>query len=786
MEANRALGEDRPTIDLTAVPGNVITLGILPSGPDDETSGDLNVTRGLSLVGAGALSTVIDANGAVLHSRAVRVEAGEVTILGLTIRNGQATSYDLGYTEGGGVYAGPGSNLTLSDCRIHSSVALSGGGLHAYIAVVRVEDSEISGNAAQIGGGLSNVGGSVTIRRSLVDGNRAERGGGLYEGGGGFLTSSMVIIDSAVVRNRVECPTYSCGGGGLKIEGTGGLTLENVTISGNTADLGGGIFRSLDAFEAPVAQPIRIFNSTITDNRAAGQIKASGRGGGVYHTAPAPDRFTFENTILAGNLGTLFDGLGFITVPDECEGTLTSNGGNLMKTNPLDCTVLGQVMFADPGLGALAHNGGPTPTHALIPESPAIDSGAPGGCRNRSGELLTADQRGAVRPFGSACDIGAFESNECTYALGSTAVYVPNHGSTGSVPLVVNDARCSWTVKSNVSWIVVTPGVGSSGSGMIGYIAAASPAGARRGEITVADQRFLVMQGFEGSRADFDGDRRSEIAIYRPASGSWYYLESVTGFTAGTARIWGAPLDIPVWGDYDGDGRTDVTVYRPSTGHWFVLQSSTAYGARATYQWGTTGDMPVPGDYDGDGTTDVAIYRPSTGMWYVLFSASGFTAGAGYGWGAGQDIPIPGDYDGDGRADLAVYRPSTSHWFIRLSSSAYTVWTTYQFGGEDDDPVPADYDGDGCTDIGIYRRSTGDWFTLESAAGFTGGRWRAWGGWGDLPVPADYDGDGRADIAVYRPSTGHWFILESGTGFSTWLTYQWGTAGDVSILARER
>lgn len=256
-----------------------------------------------------------------------------------------------------------------------------------------IRDASASGGA----GGILAFG-SVTVNRCFITNNFVNGAGG----GVNLIGGSHVITDSTISGN-----TSSSQGGGINNQANP-LELVNCTISGNSGSVAGGAGMFVGAFSPGQATTVTIRSCTFSGNFING---TPGPTTGKTLQLTTSTTGTITSTI--GN--SIFEGLTpLIGVVETQPGTLSlsSVGGNVSSDNSGGFAAPADLVNTNPNLGPLSNSGGPMPTLALLPGSPAIDAG--------NSALVTNppyagppffDQRGPGFPriFGGAVDAGAFE-----------------------------------------------------------------------------------------------------------------------------------------------------------------------------------------------------------------------------------------------------------------------------------------------------------------------------------------------------------------------------------------
>jgi uncharacterized repeat protein (TIGR03803 family) len=296
-----------------------------------------------------------------------------VTLNDLTVRNGRVQG--TGFDHGGGLAFAP-ATATLNRCAVSGNFAdgIGGGILHLFSGTtLTMNDCVMSGNTGILGGGIGSQGSLIAINRCVITNNAATAGGGL----GIAFANDVTMNNSEITHNR-----SSSQGGALEIENGSIARLINCTVSDNQCGQGarGNAFSLFGVLSG--IPSLTLTNCTVSHN-------SSGTGGLFLFEGNAQ----YRNTIFASNQGgnVLFD---------PADSTITSLGNNLSSDGTGNLNAPGDLPNADPQLGPLQNNGGPTRTRALSFCSPAINAGT-------STEAPPTDQRGFPRL--GAPDIGAFE-----------------------------------------------------------------------------------------------------------------------------------------------------------------------------------------------------------------------------------------------------------------------------------------------------------------------------------------------------------------------------------------
>ncbi len=316
-----------------------------------------------------------------------------------------------------------------------------------------------NGSAASEGGGIFNAG-TLTVVDSTVTGNASTAG----NGGGGIANRGTLTFSNGTISNNTSAFT---GGGVLQIDG-GTMTLSHCLVSGNTAATDGG---GLTSQSIIVAATLTVTNCTFTANNASVNAALLNVANGAAANANA----VLTNNTFAGNVGpgrTVRNagGAGVATmslrnnvyannasqnVSTGGVGVTTSLGGNV-SDDASGGGGPGDLINTDALLAPLGNYGGPTQTYALLPGSPAINTGTAAGAP-------TTDQRGVARPQLAAIDSGAFESRGFVLSTVSGTPQSTTVGSAFAAPLVVGIVANQAGEPVNGGQVTFTaPGAGAS------------------------------------------------------------------------------------------------------------------------------------------------------------------------------------------------------------------------------------------------------------------------------------------------------------------------------------
>jgi hypothetical protein len=702
LDANAAAGADdilfAPAITggtitlVTSLPEITDTLTITGPGFDGITVSGNNAVRVFSVKAnvTAALSGLAVINGKTAENGGGILNNGNLTLTNVTLRGNSAA--------GGGAVANVGATAKLAvvNSTLTQNTAESTGGgaiLNTTAgALLTVSNSTISSNNSNQGGGIRNgTGATATITDTIVTNNQGVSSG---DGAGIRNDGTMTLTNSTVSFNIGRGSSFF--GGGIRNDGS--LSLTGSSVYGNLSEGRGGGIRSTGAV-------LNIVNSTIANNTAlaslgGGGIRVDGTGnlsllnstvtgnadasgsatnaGGIAFDGTT---FTMSNTIVAQNVAT---GAG---APPDIRGTVAAGSVNnlvgigtaalLGITNGLNGNQIGTAASPiNPLLGPLQDNGGPTLTRAPLPGSPVINAGS-----NAAAAGLATDQRGFLRVVGPTVDIGAVEfqppgvavtiTSSDNPALAGRAVTFtatvapsaagPNNPPTGSVAFVI-DGTTAATVPlaadgtATFTTTTLAPGTHEVRAEYLGDANFATAA-AILSPAQVVNLPLEVLVGVPNFAAGPDAGGGPSVVYYNPDGTAKFSLTVFDKAFTGGVRVAVA--------DFNGDGVPDIAV---GTGpgaatlvRVFDGKTKAELFSIQPFEASFTGGVFVAaGDVTGDGKADLIITPDEGGGPRArVFSGNGFAQVSDF---FGIEDPdfrggaraAVGDVNGDGIGDLLV------------------------------------------------------------------------------------------------------------------------------------
>ncbi len=777
MHANRIAGPS--TI---IVSDGVYALTIPGRNEDASATGDLDLTSvaGITLMGGGAFSTIIDAQQL---DRVFHVKAGATaTLRGITIRNGNTD-------VGGGLFND--GFLSMRETIVSGNTAeTDGGGVFSAVRGLLIEDSSVEGNR--------------TTSRFVGKG-----GGGVAVRGNPFgFNDPVTITNSSIVGN-----TSSNEGGGLLAQDTN-LRLTNVTISGNTAlrGDGGGLLVVETGRHALHERGVQLTNVTLTNNNAL-----NGRSGGLAaETIDA--QLLLSHSIVAENRAKLSPDVDSQVISDGTnlfgQPSQSSVSWRRLASGVADFDQIGTTQSPlDPGLLPLERSEGVVQTHSPVSSGLAANSEVAGHAmqaltsglpivystaelepNNSRGQAMRLDERGWS--LGSNPDIsnstaiphvtitgtgdGSFDFYSFTVSqAGSTAVFDIDNGSIAggasfNTELFLFNSSGALLASNDDS--VIDAGSSSGLDSRIEHQFTAA------GYYTIAVGAFNSQQNGAGSLTGSAPLPGSEYVLHVSLAGHFLaplsYTASadlITGTVFGDGYLFSArdsaalfqphvsyatgsrPKSVTM-GDVNGDGVVDALITNNSDASISVLIGNGDGSFRSPVKYGVVSDPNnvALGDVNGDSILDAVVGSRTNGSLLIGNGDGTFRAATTLAVGTPAEFVALSDTNADGKLDLISIGPGPfserDNVSVQLGNGNGTFGSgvKYTAGNNPLSGTVGDVNHDGITDIVTANNASNDVSvllgrgdgTFQPAVNYTAGNRTSCVALGDV------DSDGIVDLVA--------------------------------------